>query len=203
MYTSDGYMEEGVEYRPRSWKLVQSEEVELDIRPVIMLAIQRFEGKPARQEQTVDSYTICLDVASPTKMDYNGGHPVLQSSDSMQNVLSHLRDSLGWLTGRLIQLRIDLDRIVIAADPTERVFLVRQRRDSGDCPVSGADAERICLVLTEERCIFSNGTNGDFSCYKFSGYLAHGILDAHAKGQLRPLWTRIGNCGVLPPEEGV
>ncbi len=199
MFTGSGYIELDKPYIPRPWALIQDDGSEVDLYPIIMLAIQNMHEKSARHVREVTSYSILLDSDSEYEIDHFQGHPLLRSKDNSgwSNISTYLTDSLVWLTGRKIEVTISQNGILIKAHETAKVFEVHARTDSSDCPISDQDAEAICGVSqVQGRCIFSNGIPGNFSCQKFENVIALSILNSFAENRLRPQWTRIGNCTI-------
>src|SRR3989344_6514928 len=98
MFFGDGYHEIEKPYVPRPWNLIQANGDEVDIRPIIMDALRAMDGKPAKQGEQEDSYSILLDDDSPLRVEHYEGHPLLRSESAMTNIHAHLTNSLVRLT---------------------------------------------------------------------------------------------------------
>ena len=208
LFTGSGYIKPGEEYRPRPWRLVRGDGSELDLRPVILSAMRAMEGKKASQARGLDSYCLLTDEKSPVAVkifpdqdDYT--FPILSGIGQVSSIIACLDDSLIWLTGRRIQIRVSENSVAIHADRKESVYQVRPRVNSAaDCPVPNLEAVTVCGVGTQNRCVFSGQRDdGEYFCYKFSCVPARARLEAFAEGQMRPDRTRIGNCSFASRKE--
>ena len=122
----------------------------------------------------------------------------------MKNVGYYLTETLQRLTARKVRLEISQSGLVVEPDRSHRVFEISVPDLSKDPTIDDAIAEAVCGVDSmEDRCIFSTGQPGSYICTKFNSLVAQHVLDAHAQGNLRLPWRRIGDCAlsVLKREE--
>lgn len=207
MFTGDGYDQSmdighiGKAYEPRPWPVVQDDDTEIDLRALVMATFQKMHGQPATQKEGPDFYEFVVDQNSKFRVQHqmkDGLNLVsLVSPTGVSFVNAHIKSTLAWLAGRIIEATVTDQAISIRADDSKDVFHVECRQNSGDCPLSDVTAENICRVGRPDRCIFNHGESGSYQCDKFSGVIAEQLLDAHAEGRLKPRWTRIGSCALV------
>lgn len=180
------------------WKLVTTEG-EIDLWPVIDKFLVSLNGKRANHEQTRDGYTLSVDESSEFQFQYIPGQYVLLEKlkvFGMSNVHAYLDDSLGWLSGRLVNVEIENGKqIKFTADGSEKVSGVYFTGEGNSCKVSNNVVRTVCKVGQHDCCIFLSAGADGFCCEKFNSSLAHMLLDRLAKGTIRA--SRIGNCALL------
>ncbi|MBI2045934.1 MAG: hypothetical protein HYT28_00725 [Parcubacteria group bacterium] len=182
------------------WKLITNDG-EIDLWPTIDKFFVSLNGKRANHEQGRDSYTLSADDSSEFQFEYIPGEYVLLEKPEgfdMSNVHSHLDITLGWLSGRLVEIDIeDGKRIKFSADASEKVFGVYFVGDGNSCEVPRGAENTVCKVGHYDCCVFlflSAGADG-FKCEKFNSPMARVLLDRLANRTMRA--NRIGNCALL------
>ena len=114
------------------WKLV-TDKGEIDLWPIIDKFLTSLNGKRANHEQTRDRYALSADESSEFVFKYVPG---------MSNVYAYLDTALGWLSGRLVEIKIeDGKQVKFTADASEEVFGVYFVGGGSSCEVP-RDAEK-------------------------------------------------------------
>lgn len=184
------------------WKLM-TDDGEIDLWPVIDKFLTSLNGKRADHKEERDGYALAADESSEFQFKYVPGEYVLLEKPEgfgMSNVHAYLDTSLGWLSGRMVEIEIeDGKQIKFTADKSEGVYGVYFVGDGNSCEVPSGAEKAICKVGQHDCCIFlSVGADG-FNCEKFNSQLARMLLDRLAKGNIRA--SRIGNCALVGRKE--
>lgn len=185
----------------RPWRLVPPKGDDIDLFPLVDTALTKWNGQAANHDQTRDSYALFLDGESEFDIKYTtDGNAGLwkRNGFGFSNIIAYFDCALVWLSGRMVVIEIDDDRIHLAADPAEEVFGLHFTH-SNSCAVPDGAERTVCKISTDDTCIFLCCGADGFSCEKFSGSTARLLLDRHHKGEMNA--SRIGSCALLGRED--
>jgi hypothetical protein len=168
------------------WKIAESEYIEIHLLPAVDRFFTSLNGKLVRHELGRNSYTLVTNEMG-MRFEYTGGLVASRST--------HLNETLVWLSGRVVEVEIeDGKRIMLAADKSERVFGVRFTSGGNFCKVSNNDAQTVCRVGRQDKCVFLSESVDGFHCSKFVPK-AFTILEQLPKDNVRG--AHIGSCALL------
>ena len=181
------------------WDLTTDEGQIIDLQPLIIAAIARLHGEPAKHESGADFYLIGPDPESDFDLKCAPDGRIWldkRGEFGFSNVIAYLDTALVWLSGRLVIVTIDDDgRVEVKADPAKDVSAVQFFGGGNSCRVPDGWERSICQVGEGlATCIFLCAGADGFTCEKFSGGTARHLLGRHYRGKMNA--GRIGDCRV-------